>query len=90
MLLNHYVVHAESPVSVHIHNMRALLHDAVLVLAPAGAGETVRWERPSTIYQEDSEAFTRDCASLLGWLLTQNPTLAEIQQVWASALNGNR
>ncbi len=86
VLLNHYVVHAESPVSVHIHNMRALLHDAVLVLTPAGVEEGVCWKRPSSIYHEDSEAFTRDCASLLGWLLTQDLNEEQAIEVWRSSL----
>ncbi|MCA9969995.1 MAG: hypothetical protein KC425_07265, partial [Anaerolineales bacterium] len=86
VLLNRYVVHAENPVSVHIHNMKALLHDAILVLAPAGVGAAVAWERPCCINQDDSEAFTQDCATLLGWLLAGDLPDEAVQGVWREAL----
>jgi adenine-specific DNA methylase len=39
-LINRYVVHAENPVSVHIANQNALLHDVILVLAPTSTSTT--------------------------------------------------
>ncbi|MEZ4645885.1 MAG: hypothetical protein R3E31_24735 [Chloroflexota bacterium] len=84
-LVSRYVVHAENPVSVHINKMKSLLHDAVLVLVPAEAAVRGAWQRPLTIAQE-SEAFTRDCATLLGWLLESEESAAAIQQIWREAL----
>lgn len=89
VLVNRYVVRAESPVSVHINNMNALLHDAILVLAPAEAGVGGQWKRPCRLDDTDSEAFTGDCATLLGWMLTSDLEEAEIQTTWQEAVQGN-
>jgi len=70
VLLNRYVVHAEHPMSVHINNLRALTHDAILVLAPGGPGDGQAWERPQRA-RVDSHGFTEDCATMLGWWLCQ-------------------
>jgi putative DNA methylase len=45
VLLNYSVVHSEHPVSVHINNMNALTHDAILVLGVEGksGGGNGRW-----------------------------------------------
>jgi putative DNA methylase len=104
VLLNHYIVHAENPISVHINNMKALVHDAILVLAPRGVRYSVAGERlsviggrsvvregsagpPPPVDQTDSEAFCRDCATHLGWLLDQSGlTRADIQTHWREAL----
>jgi putative DNA methylase len=51
-LVNHYVVHAENPVSVHINNMKALVHDAILVLAPAGVRYSVTSNQYSVIGEQ--------------------------------------
>ena len=87
-LLNYAVVHAESPISVHISNMNALTHDAILVLAPAGAhaNGAPEWERPSQIDTSGSAAFCAGCAELLGWLLRQNLPVTAVQDVWLAAL----
>jgi hypothetical protein len=104
-LLNHYVVHAENPISVHINNMKALVHDAILVLAPRGVRYSVAGERlsvigersvvregtavasPPPVDQTDSEAFCRDCAAHLGWLLDQSGlTHTDIQAHWREVL----
>jgi putative DNA methylase len=99
-LVNHYVVHAENPISVHINNMKALVHDAILVLAPRGVEYSVVSEQhsagvvrdspagpPAAIDQTDSEAFCRDCAAHLGWLLDQTGlTPTDIQAYWREAL----
>jgi putative DNA methylase len=120
VLLTYYVVHAENPISVHINNMKALLHDAILVLAPAadwysmtgsglsvtsnvaeqplrdqytvgsGQGRVLRersGEAPPPVDQTESEAFCRDCAAHLGWLLDQAElTRADIQAHWGTML----
>ncbi len=84
VLLNRYVVHAEHLISVHISNAHALTHDAILVLAPVAPDTTPKWERPATVRAAGAE-FTTDCATLLGWLLSQpSLTPAEIEDVWGS------
>lgn len=103
ILLNYAVVHAENPISVHIANMKALIHDAILVLAPLDFSQAAveqspgipgwrkgpAWKRPLQIDQRNSEAFCRDCATLLGWLLTTNLSPAEIETCWQQALDGS-
>ncbi len=100
-LVNHYVVHAENPISVHINNMKALVHDAILVLAPRGVQYSASAPRssvlgprsvvregtavapPPAVDQTESEAFCRDCAAHLGWLLDQPElTRTDIQAHW--------
>jgi len=85
-LVNHYVVHSENPVSVHIANMRALTHDAILVLAPEMAGNGSQWQRPPAIDKSDSARFCADCASLLGWLLEARLDQEAVARVWERAL----
>ena len=86
VLRNRYVIHAENPASVHIANLRALEHDAVLVLAPKSAGEVLRWSRPATIDTSSSQAFTGGCAQALGWMLEADVDAAEIGEIWAEIL----
>ena len=85
VLLNRYVVHAENPMSVHIVGMKALLHDAILVLAPVEAGIQRSWGRPLAVNTGDSYHFCRDCATLLGWLLTADLSDEEIVTTWRQA-----
>lgn len=86
-LLNRYVVHAEHPMSVHISHMRALTHDAILVLAPREAGCVSRWQPPPAA-RADSCGFTEDCAMLLGWMLDQPELTAdEIEGIWRDTLS---
>jgi hypothetical protein len=100
VLVNRYVVLSESPISVHVSNMKALRHDAILVLAPIdsplsphhsvlspqSSSLSPQWERPYAITNDDSYQFTHDCAALLGWLLTANLPDAEILAVWREIL----
>jgi putative DNA methylase len=86
VLLNRYVVHAENPTSVHIANLNALTHDAILVCAPAEAGMGRVWERPERIDQSDSYRFGQDCATLLGWLLAADLPAAAVESYWQQAL----
>ncbi len=67
--------------------MRALTHDAILVLAPEmAAGESSQWARPPAIDKSDSARFCADCASLLGWLLEERLDGEAVARVWARAL----
>lgn len=86
-LINRYVVHAEHPMSVHISNMRALTHDAILVLAPEEKGEADRWPVVSTVPRGGSEAFVAGCGGLLGYLLQRRiGAYDEMLAVWRAAL----
>ena len=82
VLLNRYIVHSENRVSVHIANLKALIHDAVLVLAPLEADITRHWERPAAIDKADSRQFCKDSAAALGWMLNANLGDAEIKAQW--------
>jgi putative DNA methylase len=92
LLRNSYVIHAENPASVHIANLRALEHDAVLVLATKSAGEGLsrrevrRWQRPGSIDTSSSQAFTGDCAQALGWMLQADIDAAAVGRIWAELL----
>lgn len=86
VLLNRYVVHAENPVSVHIANLKALTHDAVLVLAPLEAGQRQAWQLPQTIEKTDSLRFSTDCATALGWLLNSDLPDDAIEPMWRKLL----
>lgn len=92
MLINRYVVHAEHPMSVHINNMRALTHDAILVLATSDTAGRQRWESSLPPDRTDSYRFTESCATYLGWVLDQ-PGLSGslIERLWEEKLatNGN-
>jgi DNA modification methylase len=99
LLRNRYVIHAENPASVHIANLRALEHDAILVLAPKSAGASLskgeglsrgegrRWQRPARIDTSSSQAFTSDCAQALGWMLEADVETAEVGRIWAELLS---
>lgn len=90
ILLNRYVVHAENPMSVHISKMRALTHDAILILAAREDGHEMRWKRDISPIDHDSFHFTHRCATLLGWTLDQ-PGLShpEIELLWNETLDGD-
>jgi adenine-specific DNA methylase len=85
-LLEIQVVHSENPISVHIANMRALTDDAILILSPVVTERQVKWQRPDEIGQEDSAQFSRDCARLLGWMLTTDLADDELSKIWERKL----
>jgi len=85
-LVNRYVVQSENPVSVHIANVSSLKHDAILVLAPAGAVETRKWDRPEAIDKTDSYAFNHTCATMLGWMLAAAHAEETIHSHWRKLL----
>jgi len=86
VLLSRYVVHSENPVSVHIANLKALTHDAILVLAAVEANVTKRWQLPVVIDKTDSLRFCQDCAAALGWMLSADLKDIEIEQQWSRLL----
>jgi adenine-specific DNA methylase len=88
VLLNRYVVHSENPISVHISNLNALKHDAILVLSPTKIDAAKDWELPGKIDTSSSEDFCRDCATALGWMLSSSPTSSEIEGIWSHLLEG--
>lgn len=86
-LVNRYVVYSENPISVHITNMNALVHDTILVLAPVETNvETLAWKRPLTFNLADSEQFCHDCGTMLGYLLDQNLPDADILPQWQAIM----
>lgn len=90
-LLTYDVVHAEHPMSVHINNMKALTHDAILVLAQEGQGTTLNWKSPPLPLPRQSRDFTAGCAALLGWSLAQ-PHVSDVMtyRMWEGAVSGRR
>jgi putative DNA methylase len=89
-LVNRYVVHAEHPMSVHISKMKALTHDAILVLAPSGVADQPQWGPSPKPDPGDSYRFTEGCATFMGWLLNQpHLSATEIGRHWEDALRGN-
>ncbi|MDX1413785.1 MAG: DNA methyltransferase [Candidatus Promineifilaceae bacterium] len=87
ILLNRAVVHSENPISVHIANMKALTHDAILVLAPQKTAKSRQWPWLKQINTASSEAFSRDCATMLGWMLDSNLSTEEIGRLWQKVMN---
>lgn len=87
-LVNVYVVFSENPVSVHINNLNAIKHDAILVLALDGELPPGRWSRPEPITTSESQEFCRQCGQALGWLLDQVDSPAEIRTMWGQLMSG--
>jgi putative DNA methylase len=86
-LLNHYAVHSENTSSVHIANQRALIHDSILVFAPAHTSAQRVWHKPAAVDSSSSQDFCQDCASVLGWLLDNSYSEAEIARLWFEFLD---
>jgi hypothetical protein len=85
-LVEYHVVHSENPVSVHIANLKALKHDAILFLAPITAKVEGSWLLPDAIDQRDSGRFCGDCAGAVGWMLSDDAEGADIPGVWRRLL----
>ncbi len=80
-LINCYVVLSENPVSVHIQGLKALKHDAILVLAPPGTPVSGRtWKPFSSLPFHESAAFVRACGETVGWLLQTDEVPTD--QIW--------
>ncbi|NKQ35123.1 MAG: hypothetical protein HF973_05840 [Chloroflexi bacterium] len=86
VLVNRYVVHAENVISRHIVGQNALVHDVILVLAPAEQGVDKVWEAVTAVNLNDSYQFCRDCGSVLGNLLNSDLGEEEITVVWQDLL----
>ena len=86
-LLNHYIVHSENPASVHIANLKALTHDAILVLAPSESAARRDWPKPAAVDSSSSYHFCQDCASVLGWLLNTDFGEADFARLWIEFLD---
>jgi putative DNA methylase len=87
VLVNRYVVFSENPISVHIRQLNALKHDAILVLKPAlPKTNTRKWDQPSAVNAGDSYGFSQDCAAALGWFLEADLAEQEIVAKWESLL----
>jgi putative DNA methylase len=84
-LVNRYVVHAENLASRHIVGQKALVHDVILVCAPA---EQVarEWEAITAVALTNSYQFCYDCGSVLGWLLHSDLNEAAIEAAWHDLL----
>ena len=83
-LVNHYVVHAENPVSVHIANQDVMLHDLILVLAKQPLTE---WYLPEMIpLAKGSDAFVAGCGTAVGYTLNTPLSNAEIEAQWQRQL----
>lgn len=85
-LVEFHIVHSENPISVHIANMRALTDDAILILAPSQTESAGSWSKPTEISYESSSHFSRDCATLLGWMLNSELNESQIGQIWEQML----
>jgi hypothetical protein len=85
-LVEFHIVHSENPISVHIANMKALTDDAILILAPSQTESTGSWNKPDEISYESSPHFSRDCATLLGWMLRSELKEGQIGRIWEQML----
>jgi putative DNA methylase len=89
VLANCHVVFSENPVSVHIRKLKALKHDAILVLRPEiGEESPQQWPRPDQIDASDSYTFCRDCGSALGWFLSTDLDEKKFRGQWQHLMNG--
>ncbi len=88
ILTNRYVIHAENIASVHIANMEALHHDAVLILSPRLTNNSEStFLLPNKLDRGSSEKFTHDCSSALGWMLNNNVSARQIKKLWKRLLD---
>ncbi len=86
-LVNRYVVFSENPISVHIRHLKALKHDAILVLKPiSDRRELPNWPEPVAIDTDDSYRFCRDCGAALGYFLNSEEDAEQIRRDWKTLL----
>jgi adenine-specific DNA methylase len=86
ILVNRYVVHSESPTSIHIANQQSLQHDVILVLRPKQAERRHDWQLPAIIDAHDSRVFCEGCGVALGAMLESNLSIHQIQLQWQQLL----
>jgi putative DNA methylase len=84
VLVNRYVVHSENPASVHIANLKAIRHDAILVAAPLESGIRPHWEVSRKLDVTGSRKFCESCAAALGWMLGSELSEEDIRVTWDS------
>ncbi len=84
-LLERHIIQSENPASVHISNLRALKHDAVLILGSEGRDGRA-WPMPIRVDTQISEDFIRGCADALGWMLSADLEWEDINQRWEELL----
>ncbi len=89
-LVNTYVVFSENPISVHIRNLNAIKHDAILVLAKDPSLNSRIWPPLDGIDTSDSAAFCRECGEALGWLLESNMDDETIRATWKHLIRGEK
>lgn len=90
VLVNRYVVRSENSISVHVRDLKAIKHDAILVLRRnCDDKELQRWPSPARVMTEDSSAFCRECAATLGWFLTSDLEDNHIRLAWNELLKGD-
>ena len=89
-VVNVYAVSSEHPISVHINNLNAIKHDAILVLALDRNAPTKQWKPLKTIDTSDSETFCRQCGASLGWMLESDFAPDDIRQTWRSLIQGEK
>lgn len=87
-LLAHYVVQSENPISVHIRQLNALKHDAILVLhSTTGFYNTRTFS--GKITSKDSYNFCDQCAAFLGYCLDIEADNKQIMKLWQEILGNS-
>ena len=85
-LVNRYVIYSENPTSVHIVNQNTLVHDVVLILGAEATDSANAWEVPNQIDMSDSQAFCEQCGAALGYMLDDNISVEQINELWTELL----
>jgi putative DNA methylase len=85
-LMNVHVVFSENPVSVHINNLNAIQHDAILVLETGDNAAIPHWVPLDSIDTSDSAVFCWQCGAALGWMLENNLSAVEIRTQWKNLI----
>ena len=87
-LVDAHVVFSEHPISVHIHNFKAIKHDSILIFTLDHPHQSLAWPPLDRIDTDDSETFCRQCNQALGWLLTSPYSEHDIRLRWKQLITG--
>ncbi|MGB1253831.1 MAG: DNA methyltransferase [Candidatus Promineifilaceae bacterium] len=79
-LVNHYIVQAENPKSIHIQNQIALQHDVILVCAQDPPTQATPAQ--ATTENDASSTFSDACANHLRHTLSQKFDLHQTRESW--------
>jgi putative DNA methylase len=90
VLVNRYIVLSENPSSVHIMNLKAIRHDAILITAPEESGLRPHWKLPGRLDAADSRTFCESCATTLGWMLGSGLSEEDMAVKWDSLMTATR